>query len=54
MTKKRFSDILKEYDFNDEQIELLWNSRPHDDIDERKLRKTAKHMAPMKDALTQR
>ncbi len=53
MTKKRFTEILKEYDFSDHQIELLWNTRPPGELDEQKLRKTAKHIAPMKDRLIQ-
>lgn len=60
MTKERFSEILKEYDFTDRQIKLLWDSRPSDDLDEEKLRKKAsllfpilKHIAPVKDKLVQ-
>jgi hypothetical protein len=53
MTRERFSEILKEYGFTDQQIELLWNTRPSDDLDEQKLRKTAKHIAPIKDSLIQ-
>lgn len=55
MTKERFAEILKEYDFSDHQINLLWNSRPQEleDLDEVKLRRTVKEIAPMKDRLTQ-
>ncbi len=53
MLKERFSKILKEYDFTDRQIELLWNSKPAEDLDERKLRETAEHLAPIKDRLVQ-
>ena len=53
MTRERFAEILKEYKFLDHQIELLWNGRPSDDLDEQKLRKTAEHIAPMKDRLVQ-
>ena len=53
MTKERFAEILKEYGFSDHQIDLLWNTKPPDDLDEQKLRKTAEHIAPMKDRLVQ-
>ena len=53
MTRERFAEILKEYRFTDRQIELLWNTRPPGDLDEEKLRKTAKHIAPFKDSLIQ-
>ena len=53
MTKERFAEILKEYDFSDKQIQLLWDSRPSDDLDENRLRKTAEHIAPQKDLLIQ-
>lgn len=53
MAKKRFVEILKEYGFSDRQIELLWNTRPSGDLDEQKLRKTAEHIAPIKDTLVQ-
>ena len=45
MTKERFSEILKEYGFSDRQIDLLWSSRPTDDLDEQRLRKAAKTTA---------
>lgn len=54
MTKKRFSDILKEYNFSDNQIKLLWDTKPNDNISEQRLRKTAKHIAPKKDVLIQK
>ena len=50
MTKERFTEILKEYDYSDAQIEVLWRSRP-DTIDEDRLRQTAKDIAPIKDSL---
>lgn len=53
MTRERFSEILKECGFTDRQIELLWNSKPSDDLDEQKLRKTAAHIAPIKDTIIQ-
>lgn len=53
MSRERFAEILKEYGFNDRQIELLWNSGPAGDLDEQKLRRTAEHIAPMKDTLVQ-
>ena len=53
MTKEKFSGILKEYDFSDEQIELLWKTKPTSDLDEKLLRKTVKRIAPIKDELVQ-
>lgn len=53
MTRERFAEILKEYGFTTNQIDLLWNSRPGDDLDEAKLRKTAEYIAPIKDTLVQ-
>ena len=55
MTKKRFSEILSEYGFNDKQIQLLWDTKPSGVIVicEEKLRKTAEHIAPRKDTLVQ-
>ncbi len=53
MDRDRFSVILKEYNFNEKQIELLWNSKPDADIDEEKLRKTAAHLTDTKDLLVQ-
>ena len=53
MTEYKFSDILKEYGFSDDQIKILWGTRPDDNISEQRLRKTAKHIAPRKDALVQ-
>lgn len=41
MTKKHFSEILKECGYTNPQIESLWNSRPSDDLDETELRKAA-------------
>lgn len=53
MTRERFTEILKEYGFTDHQIDLLWNTKPPSGLDETELRKTAKHIAPMKDRLVQ-
>ncbi len=53
MSRERFTEILKEYGFKEAQIKLLWDSRPSDDLDEQKLRKTAKHIAPIKDTVIQ-
>lgn len=46
MTKKRFAEILKEYEYSDRQIEFLWESRPSDDLDEQQVREKAEHTAP--------
>ncbi len=53
VNKERFAEILKEYGFTDRQIELLWDTRPSGNLDEQKLRKTAEHIAPIKDTLAQ-
>ena len=53
MTKENFSKILKEYDFSDNQIDIIWNTRPNDDLDEEILRKAAIDIAPIKDKLVQ-
>ncbi|GMQ95326.1 MAG: hypothetical protein BMS9Abin13_439 [Patescibacteria group bacterium] len=53
MNRTRFTEILKEYDFTDDQIKLLWDTRPSDGLDEQKLRKTAEHIAPVKNDLVQ-
>jgi len=53
MSRERFFEILKEYGFTDQQIELLWNSRPSGEINEQRLRETAEHIAPIKDSLIQ-
>lgn len=50
MTKERFSEILKEYGFNDYQIDILWDSRPCDNLDEQELRMAAQQTAPIKDS----
>jgi len=53
MTQERFAEILREYDFSDKQIQMLWEARPSNDLDEKQLRKTAEHIAPIKDRLIQ-
>lgn len=53
MKKERFSEILKAYNFSDKQIEKLWNSRPTDNLNEERLRKTCERFAPIKDKLVQ-
>ena len=53
MTKEKFAQILKEYGYSDQQIGLLWNKRPTDNINEQMLRSAAKHIEPMKDELVQ-
>lgn len=53
MTKERFSEILKECGFTDYQINILWNTRPPENLDERKLRETAKQFVLYKDLLIQ-
>lgn len=53
MSRERFAEILKEYGFTDDQIRLLWDTRPPGDLDEQKLRETAQNIAPVKDHLVQ-
>ena len=53
MTKEKFSEILKEYDFSDEQIEILSKTKPTNDLNEKQLRKSAKFIGPIKDGLVQ-
>ncbi len=53
MVKKRFSEILREYGYTAQQIDLLWKTKPPVELDEETLRKTAKHLAPIKDSLIQ-
>jgi len=53
MSKERFAEILKEYGYSDNQINLLWNARPDDNLDEDKLREAAKSLALTKDSLVQ-
>ena len=53
MTRERFSEILEEYGFTDHQIEILWDSKPSDDLSESKLRETAEAIVPIKDQLVQ-
>ena len=54
MNRETFSDILKECDFSEEQIELLWLSKPDVALNEQRLRETARHIRPVKDVLIQR
>ena len=53
MTKELFTEILKEYEFSDHQIEITWISRPSDNVSEDKLRKSALHIKPNKDKMIQ-
>ena len=53
MPRTRFTEILREYEFTDNQIRLLWDSRPSENLDEQKLRKAAQNIAPIKDRLVQ-
>lgn len=52
MTKEKFTSILKEYSFSNQQIKMLWNTAPAN-LDEGQLRQTAKAIAPIKDSLVQ-
>jgi len=51
MTKKRFTQIMREYDFTDEQIEVVWDGRLADFPDEEGVHEVAKGLAPYKDDL---
>lgn len=54
MTRERFAEILREYDYTEHQIELLWSRRPLDiELEEGRLRQTAKHFQYKKDQLVQ-
>lgn len=54
MTRERFAEILREYDYTERQIALLWNTKPQGlSIDEGFLRKTARHIQPDKDRFVQ-
>lgn len=53
MNKERFAEILKEYNYSDRQIDLLWNSKGDRVLDEEKVRLTAEHFAAIKDSLIQ-
>lgn len=53
MDREKFEEILKEYGYNATQIDLLWESRPHNNIKEEDVRKRAAHTAPVKDQLIQ-
>ena len=54
MTKKKFTEILKEYDFSDKQIDIIWNTRPNDNLNEEVIRKASKKTAPDKDKVIQK
>lgn len=53
MTKEKFSEILRKYNYSEEQIRILWDSRPKDELNEKKLEKTAKTYSPVKDSFVQ-
>lgn len=48
MTKERFTEILKEYDYPDSLINQLWDNKPisDDQIDESLVRATAVETLP--------
>lgn len=48
MSKDRFAEILREYGYTKDEIDILWNSRPPEEIDEGRLREAAKDIAPIK------
>ena len=48
MTRDRFGEIMKEYDYTEEQIEALWSHpRRPDYMNEDALRATAEFMKPL-------
>ena len=58
MTKEKFAEILKELDYSDNQVNLLWDAAPkngvtHEELTEEGVRKVGKIMAPIKDILRQ-
>lgn len=49
MEKERFTEIMKEYDFTDHEIDLLWSTRPLDlEINEEGVRFAATQTASIK------
>jgi len=54
MTKKKFRDILLEYGYTEYQIDILWDSRPSNDLDEVRLRKTGLFHKDHKDRMIQK
>ena len=52
MDREKFTSILGEYNYSDRQIEHLWNARPSNrELNEDRLRETARAIAPIKDTL---
>jgi len=51
VTYERFKEILKEYNFSDQQVDDCWNTRPSDDLVESKLRRAARKTAPLAEKL---
>lgn len=51
MSKDRFGEILRKYGYTEDEIDILWDSRPSGDLDEAQLRDTAKAIAPVKHKL---
>ncbi len=49
MNKERFAEILKEYDYTDNQIDILWKTKPPGALEEDALRKVAVKMKDTKD-----
>jgi hypothetical protein len=44
MSFEKFKEIMREYDFDDDEIQTLWDTRPEDDLDEDALREAAPYM----------
>ena len=53
MEIEEFAAILREYDYSEDQIKRLWNTRPKDDLNPELVHETAKSIAPLKDILDQ-
>lgn len=52
MDKQRFTEILKEYDYTDAEINLLWAKKPEGvEIKEEGVRFAAVHTKPLKHIL---
>lgn len=53
MTKEKFSEILRKYNYSEKLIDLLWDSRPTDELNEKQVERTAKKFSPIKDSFVQ-
>ncbi len=52
MTRERFSGLLKKKGYSEDSIEIMWNSRSTDDLDEDAILKAAEGIAAFRKAIT--